>query len=62
MNEYEIVIPLLNRAVLARLVTDLGGVADETQMMSDSYRYFLEIFEIFLNTVHRPFDFKRVRG
>ena len=40
MNEYEIVIPLLNRAVLARLVTDLGGVADETQMMSDSYRYF----------------------
>ena len=39
INHYEMVIPLLSRIVLTKLVVDLGGVADEAQMMLDSYKY-----------------------
>jgi len=38
INHYEVVIPLLSRVVLTKLVVDLGGVADEAQMMLDSYK------------------------
>ena len=45
INDYELAIPKLSRAVLAKLVSDLGGMADEAQMLSETYRYrFLRIF------------------
>ena len=38
IHDFELIIPKLNRGVLVKLVTDLGGMADEAQMLSEAYR------------------------